>query len=150
MDAEVSHIAPIANQMRAEDKKECMGIGGYTPTHALVLSFNYSTSMKKTVLDTEGKPIAMFGVCPISEQVGAAWLLATEEFYNKKKALIHYTPEFLRVAHSHHPLLINYVSVTNTKSIRWLRWAGFSFIKQETKRDIPVYQFARLEEPTNV
>lgn len=145
VEADSSHIAPIAGNMRPIDKLECMALSGTGPFESLEEALAIS-QLAYTVLK-DGKPIAMGGVAGAGD-IGSVWILASEDFYSFRKEMLRLTPKYLRLFHSKYPLLFNYVYAGNEKAIRWLKWAGFSFVQQIQNfgyLQIPVYEFVRIE-----
>jgi hypothetical protein len=116
------HVGPIATRMRAIDARECSA-WGRRPKEALRLGLRGSV-VAWTALK-HGKPIAMFGVTPLSaiESKGRAWFLATDEACGCARALLTIGPNVIAAMHRRFDRLENWVSVENEAAIRMLgRW----------------------------
>jgi len=144
--ADVSYIAP---RLRKEDTEECHAATGLPNEDALMVGIKTA----RVVVGMDDKPIAIFGVEPLTETTGAVWMAATPALTEPP-----YITEFIRHSramcdklHDEFPLLCNAVDARNTLHIRWLEWCGFIFInRHETygheKR--PFLEFIRIK--TNV
>lgn len=96
------------------------------------------------VWEKEGKIIAMFGVNPIpdKEGVGVVWLLGTTFFDKFYVAFIQECKAVFRQIIQGYDYIFNYVHVKNTKSVRWLKWLGFSLSEEKIKiNDEEFYRF---------
>jgi hypothetical protein len=123
--ASPSHVGPIANRMREIDKLECR-IAGHSPKDAIRLSL--AGSARAWTAKAEGRPIAIFGVSPISllGGEGSPWLLLTNEAMKYRKALWRDVKAFHEIMHSDYPILSNVVHDENAVAINWLRRLGYS------------------------
>ncbi len=124
--ARVEHLSPIAWEFRSEDREECLAAAGLGPYEALEKSLEASR-YAWTVLEAE-KPVAMFGVAEqsIVSPVGRPWLLGAEGFSRAGKGIVRYSRQIIRTLLELYPRLENYVDARYEKSVRWLRWCGFT------------------------
>jgi hypothetical protein len=132
----------IALNMRVEDVEECRA-NGYSPFDALTLG--YKLGITYTLIDKHGEPVALLGVTKASQEAqdGLIWLLGTP-------LLERYPMTFLRrcrpvladlYEESGTELLWNHTHRPNTLHHKWLKWLGFSFIREVGD----FYEFARLK-----
>jgi hypothetical protein len=114
--------------LRAADVQEVKASHGLSPEAALWTSFK-SFSKSWVLLTKRGYPCAMWGVAPwpLVPELGAPWLLATEEFNHQSKELLRHSPLYVTEMGKGFRYLANYVDVRHIESIRWLHWAGFRF-----------------------
>lgn len=141
VEAGPQHIAPIAEQMREADVRECAAFGR-SPADALNASLR-SSLWALTAIDHE--PVAMLGVSPQSmmESIGVPWMLGTERVYANGRALLTLSiPVFQAMADSF-DRLENLVGADNGRAIRFLRWAGFTI--GEALVDVGGMNFRRFE-----
>lgn len=120
-----AHARELAPRLRPRDVDEVRDSGGYSPLEALTVSVQWSTYARALLED--GRVIAMWGVAPLPDgTLGAVWLLGSPE-------LDHHPRLFLKLARPEveHMAgmflgLTNYVSASNTASVRWLKRLGFT------------------------
>ena len=125
--AQISHLLPLAANMREADRREVWASHRLTPYEAL--STSLKTSERAWVALVEGQPIIIWGVArdgSIYSSQGVPWMLATNELEQK------YWLSFLK--ESRHQVLNmmdgferleNFVHGGNKLSIKWLKWCGF-------------------------
>jgi hypothetical protein len=138
----------VVDNMRDEDIEECMACGR-TALDALSRSFEVS-EVTYTLMSPDGHPAAILGVTdgPLGEHFGIVWMLGTNDI---KKHKMH----FLRAckagldslfAECGKEALYNYTYANNSLHHVWLRWLGFTFLRQV---ELPpyghsFYEFVRL------
>lgn len=121
----------LANNLCVADLNEIMGMSAMGPWAALKLSVLMSHESYVGLVDD--RPVCAFGL-GIGDQIGGLarpWLLGTDEmkvlpvsFARRNRAMVrHWSTRF--------PVLQNYVSAENTRSIRWLNWLGFKVFPME-------------------
>ncbi|MDR2946432.1 MAG: hypothetical protein LBV79_06780 [Candidatus Adiutrix sp.] len=129
----VSHLLPLAANMREADRREVWASHRDNPYEALSRGLKTSARVWTAIVDE--RPVMMWGVarsgCVFSRK-GRPWMLGTEELKN-------YWIEFLRQSRSWVArmqegceLLENYVHGENRLSISWLRWCGFEISPEQT------------------
>lgn len=123
--ASKSHVSRIARRMRKIDQIECRATGR-EPKQALRHCLIGSTLAWTVLLDD--KPVAMFGVLPLSILSGRAapWFLATDEIERGARQWVKWGAGFVSAMQSDFPRLENIVSVENRKAIRVLKALGFA------------------------
>ena len=123
---ELSHMEELSHTMRSADVRECWAANHYAPYDALKHSI-YHTNRPLTGLYT-GKVMCIWGVGKIAylSKEGIPWMLTSN------LVDIHYR-EFLRQGRGliedmkkEAVILINMVDTRNRKSIKWLKWLGFT------------------------
>jgi hypothetical protein len=124
--ATLAHVAPIASAMRQEDAAECLAGCGLDPYAVLLRSLAISANAW-TVLKGE-EPVAMLGVARKSalSLVGVPWLLGAEGFSGARRFIVHYSKEIVATMLRYYPRLENMVDARYVKSVRWIRWMGFT------------------------
>lgn len=123
-------IAHIAENMREVDVKEIFLASGHSPYQSLQLGFEASGICYTVFVDDE--EVGMFGVVKptLLSNYGVIWFLATEKMELIKKTFIKLcVPCINELFEVGVDRLENYVWVENKKSIRWLKWLGFTFEK---------------------
>lgn len=139
-------IPLVGERMRTRDIEEVRAASGQEPCEALRLALEAST-LCWTICTREGDPFAMFGVAPLGGNLGAPWMLATDDFRRNALFVVRNTRRYLDAMHERHPLLLNYVDCRNADSIRYLRAVGFKFTAFEPEyghERRPFLQFTRV------
>lgn len=123
--AKLTHIGPIAVNMRKIDALEC-AIFNHTPKQALRLGLLASPIAWTALLD--GRPIAMFGASTVSmlEGIGKPWMLMTNDATRYGTALVRFGRIYTEAIHRHYAKLENWVHAENVVAIRWLSRLGFA------------------------
>lgn len=149
-EASYADVIPVALNMRSEDVAEVKALSGSSPHDALTNGL--SSSSRCFTYAPLGVPCALFGVVdhPAMPGVGAPWLLGTDAFKDNVRTIVEWTPDYIDELGFGYDLLVNFVDARNRVHIRWLRWAGFTFINRHDRFGVekrPFYEFVR---PTNV
>jgi hypothetical protein len=124
MPARLTHVGPIASNMRAMDRMECEALGR-SPKDALRNGLRCSQDAWTATVD--GRPGAMMGVVSDGLLSGSArvWFLGTDEVYRHGRDLLTYGPLFVERWLLAFRELHNIVAKDNVQAIRLLgRW-GF-------------------------
>lgn len=123
--AHIRSVNHVARRMRLIDQIECRATGR-EPKQALRHCLNGST-LAWTVFQDD-KPVAMFGLLPLSIISGRAapWFLATDEVERGARQWVKWGPGFVAAMQADFPRLENVVSVDNRKAIRVLKALGFA------------------------
>lgn len=126
-----AHVGPIANRMRAVDRRECAAFG-YSPKGALRRSLAGSARALTALVD--GRAEAMMGVEVLSalDRTGTIWMLATDEAFRHGREMLRLGPTIIDALGDSTRHLSNLVSVDNIPAIRMLgRW-GFDVLEEVT------------------
>lgn len=136
----------IANNIREDDRREILAVSGGDPLDALVQGFMFSDK-PRTVL--AGNTVcAMFGSGQVEPNVGAVWLLGTDDINNISRQFLRESKKWLDELYENYDLLFNYVDERNTVHIKWLKWLGFDFIKRHEQfgvGQLPFFEFVRIK-----
>lgn len=115
----------------------------------LEISIEHSDDPRTVELD--GKPIAIFGVVDSHEtipRVGYVWMLGTNKIKDIRGQFLRKCKEQLIQQEEPYEVLTNFVDKRNKVHIKWLRWMGFTIIREvenygAEKRTF--YEFARIK-----
>jgi len=124
--AEEWHIKPIAERMRAADKKELLAYG-YTPEASMKNSLNGAVGAWTGLID--GVPVCMFGVNPTSALTphrGVPWMMGTESLDRHAILFLKRCKPQVEMMQAHFQLLENWIAEDNTVAVSWLKWLGFT------------------------
>ena len=125
--AQAGHILHIAENIRAEDKKELWDYALQRPYEGIWKSLDSSRFAWTGLVDE--KPACMFGVSDSSclSEVGRPWLIGTEEIDKRPLSFLRRNKHYLPVMMLPYERLENYVEESNVRAIEWLGWLGFTF-----------------------
>tara|TARA_R100001082_G_scaffold68893_1_gene39013 strand:+ start:174 stop:803 length:630 start_codon:yes stop_codon:yes gene_type:complete len=140
-------IKEISPRLRQADLDEIEALGE-EPEEALRLSYFGSKPRCYTALHQD-TPMAMFGVVPFPENPkwGSIWLLGTDDVTDVAPiSFLKWTKLFLPELIEPYEMVCNIVHKNNTAHIKWIKWLGFSFIRELTAgpQNQTFYEFARL------
>lgn len=121
----------IAADIRDADRKEMLALGT-TVEDALAEGLAHSDLAMTGLLD--GVPVCMFGVSPLNIILGRGtpWMLATNRLEIAQVAFLRACRPVVKWMRESYPNLANVVHANNATAIRWLRWLGFRFCKDES------------------
>ena len=124
--ADLSTADRLANQLRDADRREIIATGATDVGHAIRRSVELSI-WSYAVFDGDAL-VCIVGVAAVSllSGIGTPWLLATDHMARLSRDVIVMTGRFVELMHQDFSVLVNWVDARNTRSIRWLKWAGFT------------------------
>jgi len=122
--AELEHCNPIASDMRESDRMEVWQSNGRDPLSAITESLGCSPLHCCTMM-WHNEPVGMFGV-GYRNGIGSPWLLATTSFPQWKRHLVRITKPHTTEWHIRYPILVNFTSLENGMSLKWLKYGGFA------------------------
>lgn len=116
----------VAARMRKSDVDEIWASNHVDPLDALLRGLDHSIYCRTI---ENGKPIAMFGICPkdILGNSATVWLLATDDLSKINLKFLRHSKEFVNAMLDYYNHLDNYVDIRNQKSIEWLKFLGAKF-----------------------
>ncbi len=120
---------------------------GMPPEDGLTLSY-LSSDATYSILDAEHQVIGMFGVSAgMLDGAGSIWMVSSDAI--KQPAIaIRFLKEcrgWLDHLHGFYPLLDSIIHAENKVHIKWLKWLGFSFLKEITISNEPFLEFVKLK-----
>lgn len=140
--ATIHHALALAPHLREQDKLEVMRSSGRKPTSALVSSL-LASDWAGAVVDGGGFVVAIFGLAGLTTEVGAPWLLASDDLAKDWRTFLRESRGYVKEMHRFYPSLMNYVDVENKVAIRWLTWCGFRLLPPVPRGPLghPFYPF---------
>lgn len=111
--------AAIAPYLRQQDIHEIHASCDWPVDAAIAYSISHSEKGYAAYLN--GKLCAVFGV-----HNGTIWLVGTEEVARHPIAFFRHSRKIFNKLKEGYSLLENFVHVSNTLSLQWLRWLGFT------------------------
>lgn len=115
----------IAANIRHSDRKEIYYLAAMKPA-AAVKTTMASAVVARTVM-VDNLPAVIFGVSRRSflSDVGVPWLLGTPVAEEHQFRFGRETRDHCRRMMTIFPVMENYALAENTRTVRWLKWAGF-------------------------
>jgi hypothetical protein len=100
-------------------------------------------------VDKRNIPQIIFGVTPVPTpgiSMGAVWMMASEDYKRWWVQILRETPYWTAQLGKGYDVLTNRVHAKNSVHIRWIKWAGFSFIREYPveKTGEPFIEFAKI------
>lgn len=143
--------AVLSMKLRPIDELECRASTGLLPQQALLSSLHVSTDgLWVITLDT--LIIGVFGVAPLPNQMGAPWLLATDDLRVVSRKFLRESRKIVNTWQRYYVCLTNFVAAENHEAIRWLQWLGFRVEKRPLILHDPkvdFFQFYRFSKEQN-
>ena len=142
-----SDVQAIAPKLRQADLDEIEALGE-DPEDALSKSY-FGSKPRCYTAEHKEVPMAMFGVVPFADNPkwGSIWLLGTDDVTNKAPiSFLKWTKLFFPTLIEPYEMVCNIVDKRNTVHIKWIKWLGFSFVREVTAgpHNKTFYEFARL------
>lgn len=144
-------IKDLAPRLRSSDILECRLSTGKDPEEVLLESFSYP-KLGMWVGCYKGIPEVIGGVTTWEhdDTVGFPWMMCTDVTTKHPKGFLRLSRKWVEGISNIYRVLINFVHDENTTHKRWIKWAGFEFIKlheQYGHEQEPFWEF-RMERKT--
>lgn len=141
---DAKHMAP---RLRKADLKEIEAVGRSSPEEAL-LSGIESPDPCYVAVDEADNPQIIFGTTPSPDHfLGYVWMMATDSLKENWVQVLRETKPWVDRIRGHYTVLANAVHADNKVHIRWLRWAGFIFLREFEFNGNRFYEFAKMIPP---
>jgi hypothetical protein len=120
-----AHAVELAATMRRADVEELAALG-YAPLPAIEVSM--VTSRDVWAGKADGRVMCIFGVstATVLSDEAFPWLLTAQDMPRHAKIFLRLNRDYIAAIKTQYRLLWGLVCETNTTSIRWLSWLGFS------------------------
>ena len=137
--------AKFQSTLREADRQEVLAASGLEPEEALLDAVGDDFAK---VITIGGKLTLAFGVAPVSDMLGAVWMLSSTALDDRRTAWIVARHSRYWVDHMNdmYPVLFNYTDCRNDLHHRFLRYHGFNFINKHNigKNGEPFYEIVRI------
>ncbi len=144
---EAWHISSLASRLRDADKQEIKATSDLDSLQGLSRSVEASP-ICYTIMEDE-LPVAIFGTVPDDTNVSLIWMLASDDLKRHSRQFIRESKNYIKQLHeeSNSDLLWNLTDKRNTVHHKWLKWCGFSFIREVNwgSYNLPFNEFGRFE-----
>lgn len=125
--ADLPDCFSLSGRLRDEDLMELRAVSGKSPLQVLEDSVN--TSDMAFTVKKRGVPMMIFGVARRSLLTGTdscCWALSAKEMGESGSAFLRHCRGVIVMLNRCFPVMSNYVGVWNRRTLRWLRWCGFT------------------------
>ena len=140
----------LASRLRKEDLKELQAVGSLTPEESLLFGFT-SPDPCYVAVDENDVPHILGGVYPSHDQfIGYVWLVASDALSDNWVWVLRNSKYWIERIQGHYKVLANVVHAENTLHIKWLRWAGFTVLREVKFNGELFYEFAKITNPEDI
>ncbi|HAI44454.1 MAG TPA: hypothetical protein DCM40_43315 [Maribacter sp.] len=142
-------VIEVASNMRQEDIEEIYAYSGADPKSSLIYCY-FGSQPCMTMVGRKGNIMGMYGVIPVRKNMGKIWMLGHRTMttdYKDVRAFLRNSPIELDKFKMNFPILFNYVDARNTTHVKWIKYMGFSIIKEHATfgyEGRPFYEFAKV------
>lgn len=134
----------LAKRLREADLREIQAVGRSSAEEALLAGIA-SPDPCYVAVDEEGVPHVIFGTHPSDDPLlGFIWMMASDHLKTNWVQVLRETRPWLERMRGHYRILANAVYAENSVHIRWLRWAGFTFLREFEFNGRRFYEFAKM------
>ncbi|HCL3314571.1 TPA: hypothetical protein N2A14_002579 [Pseudomonas aeruginosa] len=134
----------LAQRLREADLREIQAAGHSSAEESLLVGVN-SPDPCYVAVDAEDTPHVIFGTHPSGDPLlGFIWMMASDQLKAHWVQVLRETRPWLDRMRGHYRVLANAVYAENTVHIRWLRWAGFTFLREFEFNGSRFYEFAKM------
>ena len=134
----------MAPRLRKPDLLEIEASGGNQTPLQVLLEGVRSPDGCYVAVDSDDVPQAIFGTTPSDEPLlGYAWMMATEDIENHWVQVARLTQPVLERVRGTYRVLSNMVHSENELHIKWIRWAGFTFLQKVEHNGHEFFEFAK-------
>jgi hypothetical protein len=142
-------IPYLAVNLRDEDRAEILASSGLIPEVALEMGRVISRRCR-TICMSDGTPAGIYGVSDTKiKGLGSIWLLATPDLLKVQRQFLRECREGISEISQGYSCVFNYTDARNAVHHKWLKWCGFTFIKEHKnfgKQNETFYEFVKITE----
>mgnify|MGYP003625007109 CR=1 FL=1 len=133
----------LIKNMRQADRNELMALHNEI---GRIVQYSFERSEHKWSVYANGEFVCMFGVgyAALVSDTGIIWMLGTDLIEQYKGAFIRHSKRYIEAMLTIYPVLSNYCDVRNKRTIRWLKFMGFTF-SEPTPRGVHNLPFVKFE-----
>ncbi|WP_018868276.1 MULTISPECIES: hypothetical protein [unclassified Thioalkalivibrio] len=138
---DVIYLAP---RLREADLREIEAGESDSPLESLMRGLDEGDACYVCTDDEDNAQI-IFGVMPSDiEFMGFIWMVASDALTDHWMWVLRNTKPCIEMLPSHYQLFTNAVHADNEVHIRWLRWAGFTFLRTVEVNGHLFHEFAKI------
>jgi len=127
----ISDAESLAANLRAADRDELSALTDAPPLSVITDGINTSAICFTVCLRDGVIPCAIFGVRESGNpQSGVVWCLGTDDLFRIALKFLRNSKSWVDELHRNHRLFFNVIDERQTVYIKWLKWLGFSFVRE--------------------
>ncbi|MBX6334126.1 hypothetical protein IRY61_02160 [Candidatus Saccharibacteria bacterium] len=143
--ATVSDVESLAPRLREADLLEIRAAGSETPLEVLMEGLESPDGCWVAVTEDDDIPHVIFGTAPSPVPfLGFVWMMASDEVRTHWFQILRETRPWVARLGEKYEALTNVVHAKNTLHIRWIKWAGFTFLRELEINGESFYEFVKL------
>lgn len=136
----------LAQNLRKDDRDEIFATGSLDVEKTIREGIEDSLECYVAV-DGNDNPEIVFGVVETTDPIfGSVWMLGTPAIEQNWIQVLRETREWLTKLFGKFKIVGNAVWTQNEVHIRWLRWAGFTFLREVEFNNNTFYEFAAINQ----
>lgn len=149
--SELKDADEMAPNLRQADIAELVAVVGEDADAQDVLRYGVEVSHQPFTALVDDKPICIFGAVmePVQQHIGSVWMMGTDGIEKHKMFFLRQSGKCLDKLFEPFSLLWNCVDKRNDLHIKWIKWLGFSFLREIPKygeQGKPFLEFAKIKE----
>lgn len=149
--SELADAEEMAPHLRKADREEMAAVLGEDADPQDVLRYGIEVSHQPFTALVDGKPICIFGAVmePVQRHIAAIWMMGTPGVEEHKMFFLRHSKQCLDKLFEPFSLLWNCVDKRNELHIKWIKWLGFSFLREISEygeQGKPFLEFAKIKE----
>lgn len=146
--ADLQDVPKIVADLRPADRAELKAASPYPLGETL--KFGVTHGVCEVACLPDGTPVAIWGTTPTQDpDLGLVWMVATTRFSVLHRQFLRECRRGIDRIGRDYKALYNYTDARNTVHHRWLKWCGFTIIKEHPEFGVegrPFYEFVRIME----
>jgi len=123
---EEEHIISLAFYMQQEDRDNAWAIGHLSPEQAIRHSVGVSIESETWLADDKTMVISGVSRGTFLSPYACVWMLGTRHLRQYPVTFLKGSREWVERMLEEYEHLVNYVDARNKRSLRWLKWLGFT------------------------
>ena len=123
---EEDHIASLAESMQKEDRDNAWAIAHLSPEQAIRHSVGASIESETWLADGGVMAIRVVSRGTFLSPYACVWMLGAEGLRRYPIAFLKGSREWVERVLDEYDCLVNYVDGRNKRSLKWLKWLGFT------------------------
>lgn len=144
-------IPVLAATLREADVSEIKASSGLTPGEALYRGMEKGPAYVACL--PNGTPVCIYGIVPMSTQVGGIWMVASKQFHLVHRQFLRECKGVLEEITRDYRMVFNFTDARNHVHHRWIKWMGFTIIKRHESyghEGRPFLEFVKITENNHV
>ena len=112
--------------MQSADKDSIMALAGMSPLEGLLRSHKHSNQDETWIVDGQVAAISGISQATMLSNWACPWLLCSDIIRKHPRIFLEETKKWTYDKLAQYGTLRNYVDVRHTRSIKWLKWLGYT------------------------